>query len=102
MKWKSSVVLNTQYSDIDPLTQGLESINSTSKLNILHSYLEIGNLLNGNKVLGKDDIVKESDKSKAFCTEIKEEESVLLDALRYGAIGASFVTAIVMALRFCL
>ncbi len=96
------VKCSIEYSDIDPLTQGLESINSTSKLNILYSYLEIGNLLNGNKVLGKDDIVKESDKSKAFCTEIKEEESVLLDVLKYGAIGASVVTAIVIALRFCL
>ena len=96
------VKCSIEYSDIDPLTQGLESISSTSKLNILCSYLEIGNLLNGNKVLGKDDIVKESDKSKAFCTEIEEGKSVLLDVLKYGAIGASVVTAIVIALRFCL
>ena len=96
------VKCSIEYSDIDPLTQGLESISSTSKLNILYSYLEIGNLLNGNKVLGKDDIVKESDKSKAFCTEIEEGKSVLLDVLKYGAIGASVVTAIVIALRFCL
>ena len=96
------VKCSIEYSDIDPLTQGLESISSTSKLNILYSYLEIENLLNGNKVLGKDDIVKESDKSKAFCTEIEEGKSVLLDVLKYGAIGASVVTAIVIALRFCL
>ena len=95
------VKCSIEYSDIDPLTQGLESISSTSKLNILYSYLEIENLLNGNKVLGKDDIVKESDKSKAFCTEIEEGKSVLLDVLKYGAIGASVVTAIVIALRFC-
>ena len=69
--FNDTILLNCKISDlkdIDPYSQGVKSLNSTDKLRILYSDLEIRNLLQANTKIGEK-IIEESDKSEAICSE---------------------------------
>ena len=85
--------------DIDPYSQGVKSINSTDKLRILYSDLEINNLLLANAKLGEN-IIEESDKSEAICSEENRAKEVSMKTIVGGVIGTAMI--IVALISLCL
>ena len=86
---------------IDPYTQGIDYINTTDKLRIVYSDLEIDNILKANDKL-KLPIIVESDKTEHICS--KEEEKGLSNIGRIGLIAggvASLVTVALLAFKIC-
>lgn len=88
--------------DVDPYSEGVKSFETTDKLRILYSDLEINNLLKANDKVGGD-IIKESDKSKAICSEenrAKENNFITRALLIAGSIG--LFISIVAIVSLCL
>ena len=86
---------------IDPYSQGIDYINTTDKLRIVYSDLEIDNILKANDKL-KLPIIVESDKTEHICS--KEEEKGLSNIGRIGLIAggvASLVTVALLAFKIC-
>ena len=53
--------------DIDPYNEGFEYVNSSDKINITYSKLDVGNFINANKKISGHKIINESDKSSKVC-----------------------------------
>ena len=81
--FNDTILIDCKISDlknIDPYAQGVKSINSTDKLRILYSDLQINNLLQANTKLGGN-IIEESDKSEAICSEENRAKEVSMKAI---------------------
>jgi ABC-type amino acid transport substrate-binding protein len=86
---------------IDPYSQGIDYINTTDKLRIVYSDLEIDNILKANDKL-KLPIIVESNKTEHICS--KEEEKGLSNIGRICLITggvASIVAVALLALKIC-
>ncbi len=99
--FNDTILLNCKISDlkdIDPYSQGVKSLNSTDKLLILYSDLEIRNLLQANTKLGEK-IIEESDKSEAICSEENRANEFPTIAVIGGGVA---VAALIFALISCI
>ena len=61
--------------DIDPYNEGFEYVNSSDKINITYSKLDVGNFINANKKISGHKIINESDKSSKVCNGTKPSPS---------------------------
>ena len=99
--FNDTILLNCKISDlkdIDPYSQGVKSLNSTDKLRILYSDLEIRNLLQANTKIGEK-IIEESDKSEAICSEENRANEFPTFAIIGGGVA---LVALIFALISCI
>lgn len=81
---------------IDPYTQGIDFINTTDKLRIVYSDLEIDNILKANDKL-KLPLITESNKTEYICTK-GDEGSFLSNIVKKVLIAAGVAFLVVLAL----
>ena len=71
-KYNDTIIINCTISDldnIDPYEEGFEFVNTTDKIQLIFSNLELNNFFQANsKISGHENIITESDKSKKVCT----------------------------------
>ena len=71
-KYNDTIIINCTISDldnIDPYEEGFEFVNTTDKIQLICSDLELNNFFQANsKISGHENIITESDKSNKVCT----------------------------------
>ena len=71
-KYNDTIIINCTISDldnIDPYEEGFEFVNTTDKIQLIFSNLELNNFFQANsKISGHENIITESDKSNKVCT----------------------------------
>ena len=70
-KYNETITINCTISDlkdIDPYNEGFEYVNSSDKILITYSKLDVSNFINANKTLPEYKVITESDKSKKLCS----------------------------------
>ena len=71
-KYNDTIIINCTISDldnIDPYEEGFEFVNTSDKIQLICSNLELNNFFQVNsKILGHENIITESDKSNKVCT----------------------------------
>ena len=71
-KYDDAILVNCTISDlnnIDPYTEGFQYLNTSDKMFISFSYLELNNFLKANSIIpDHNDIIRESNKSNVICT----------------------------------
>ena len=71
-KYNETITINCTISDlkdIDPYNEGFEYVNSSDKICITYSKLDVGNFIKANKLLPEHKVITESDKSQKLCSE---------------------------------
>lgn len=76
------------FNGTDPYTQGIEYVNTTDKLRILYSDLEIDNILKANDKLGLP-IIQESDKTEKICSKENQTDKNIKPIKRKNRRGLS-------------
>ena len=69
-KYNETITINCTISDlkdIDPYNEGFEYVNSSDKISITYSKLDVGNFIRADSKLPGHKIITESDKSKKIC-----------------------------------
>ena len=70
-KYNDTIIINCTISDldnIDPYEEGFQFVNTSDKIQIICSNLELNNFFQGNsKISGHENIITESDKSNKVC-----------------------------------
>ena len=71
-KYNDTIIINCTISDldnIDPYEEGFEFVNTTDKIQLIFSNLELNNFFQANsKISGHENIITESDKINKVCT----------------------------------
>ena len=71
-KYNDTIIINCTISDldnIDPYEEGFEFVNTSDKIQLIFSNLELNNFFQANsKISGHENIITESDKSNKVCT----------------------------------
>ena len=71
-KYNDTIIINCTISDldnIDPYEEGFEFVNTTDKIQLIFSNLELNNFFQANsKISGHENIITENDKSNKVCT----------------------------------
>ena len=71
-KYNDTIIINCTISDldnIDPYEEGFEFVNTTDKIQLIFSNLELNNFFQANsKISGHENIITESDKFNKVCT----------------------------------
>ena len=71
-KYNDTIIINCTISDldnIDPYEEGFEFVNTSDKIQLICSNLELNNFFQANsKISGHENIITESDKSNKVCT----------------------------------
>jgi len=71
-KYNDTIIINCTISDldnIDPYEEGFEFVNTSDKIQLICSDLELNNFFQANsKISGHENIITESDKSNKVCT----------------------------------
>ena len=86
------------FKGTDPYTQGIEYINTTDKIKILYSELEIDNILKANDKLNLP-IITESNKTEHICSG-SSKEGIFRKIASIGGV-VSLIIVLVIALKFC-
>ena len=77
-KYNETITINCTISDlkdIDPYNEGFEYVNSSDKIGITYSKLDVGNFIKANSKLKGHKIITESDKSKKVCNDTRPSPS---------------------------